>query len=64
MHKLTMNEIYSVSGGDFNLYQDPIIPERVLLAPPPPVLVPWPICPAQPVGVATINYLACDARVC
>lgn len=47
MHKLTMNEICSVSGGDFNLYQDPIIPERVLLAPPPPVLVPWPICSAQ-----------------
>ncbi len=48
MHKLTMSESCSVSGDDFNLYQDPIIPERLLLAPPPPVPAPWPICPAQP----------------
>jgi hypothetical protein len=51
MNTLTKHEIRSVSGGGFNLYTDPVIPERVLSAPPPAILVPperWPICPFNP----------------
>lgn len=53
MNTLTKNEIFSVSGGAFNLYSDPIIPERVLPAPTSPIGIPvpperWPICPFNP----------------
>jgi hypothetical protein len=51
MNTLTKHEIGSVAGGGFNLYSDPVMPERVLLAPPPVILGPperWPICPFQP----------------
>jgi hypothetical protein len=51
MNTLTKHEIRSVAGGGFNLYSDPVIPERVLPAPPPAVPVPpelGPICPFQP----------------
>jgi hypothetical protein len=51
MNALTKQEICSVAGGGFNLYADPVIPERVLPAPPVAVPVPperWPICPFVP----------------
>jgi hypothetical protein len=51
MNTLTTHETHSVAGGDFNLYCDPIIPERVLPAPPVAIPVPpdrWPICPFVP----------------
>jgi hypothetical protein len=53
MNTLTKHEISSVAGGDFNLYCDPFIPERILPAPASPVGIPvpperWPICPFQP----------------
>jgi hypothetical protein len=51
MNTLTNHEVFSVSGGDFNLYCDPFVPERAMPAPPASIPVPperWPICPFQP----------------
>jgi hypothetical protein len=53
MNTLAKHEICSVTGGGFNLYRDPVIPERVLPAPTSTVgmLVPpelWPVCPFVP----------------
>ena len=59
MNTLTTHEIRSVSGGDFPLYSDPFIPERVLPELPPPFtlrsdpFIPERVlpAPASPVGI-------------